>query len=378
MQAFLSPFGRLLLIAASAVIVLAGMRAAAPVIGPVLIALLITIAWSPGSRWLRKRGLPPTLAALTGIVLGVAALALLALLVWSSLAQLQDKLPEYQARVETLRDSVTSLLARLPFDSSRLLSTDALQPGAIVGRAMSVAGGITSTAGNFGILILIMAFMMIEAVRYPQKLYNATQLQPERRKADDSNTANNTANNVSDEDETEPVSGLDGFVASMRSYVVITSIFGLVAGVANTLLLYALGVDFAILWGVLSFLLSFLPNIGFVLALVPPTLLALLQFGVGRAAMVVVGFTIINAVLDNVVKPRFMGESLDLSPAVIVLSLVFWSWLLGPVGALMAVPLSIAVKYLFESYDDVRWLALLMSDTEESADSSGAQSGRSR
>jgi predicted PurR-regulated permease PerM len=268
------------------------------------------------------------------------------LLVWSSLAELQQTLPEYEPRVSSLRASVADWLQQLPFDSSRLLSVETLQPGAIVSRVLGVIGGITSTAGNLGVLVLIMAFMMLEATRYPQKLHDAL--------------------------DRSPVSAgrLDAFVDSMRSYVVINTIFGLIAGTLNTVLLFALGVDFAILWGVLSFLLSFLPNIGFILALVPPTLLALLQFGVARALMVLGGFIVINTVLDNVVKPRFFGESLDISPAVVVVSLVFWGWLLGPVGAILAVPLSIAVRFLFEAFDEVRWLAHLMSDSE-----AGAQEG---
>ncbi len=370
----LTPFTRLLLAAASAVVVLAGIRAAAPVINPVLIALLITIAWSPGSLWLRKRGWPPTVAALTGIVVGVAIVAMIGFLMWSSLAQLQEKLPEYQERVSSLRDSVTALLDRLPFDSSGLASSEALQPGAIVERALSVLGGITSTAGNFGILVLIMAFMMIEAVRYPHKLYDATQLSDKSAtQASDTQTADqqtadqSSGNNAQQDTGSAHEAGLDGFVQSMRSYVVINTVFGLAAGIANTLLLWSLGVDFAVLWGVLSFLLSFLPNIGFVLALIPPTLLSLLQFGVARAAIVAVGLIVINLILDNFVKPRFLGESLDLSPAVVVLSLVFWSWLLGPVGALMAVPLSLALKFLLRSYEDVQWLAHLMSDHDATA-----------
>lgn len=344
--ALLTPFGRLLLLSASGVAVLAGMRVAAPVIGPVLIALLITIAWSPGSQWLRRRGWHPTLAALTGILIGVVVIGLLILLVWSSALQLQDKLPEYQSRVGELREQVVQLLDRLPIDSSRILSTDALQPGAIVSRVMQVVGGVTSMAGAFSLLVLIMAFMMIEAVRYPQKLFDAMTKRPATGDAD------------------AAADGLDRFVTSMRSYIVLNTVFGLIAAVLNTVLLWALGVDLALLWGVLSFLLSFLPNIGFVLALVPPTLLALLQLGVAKSAMVAVGFIAINTIVDNVIKPRFMGESLDLSPAMVVLSLVFWGWLLGPVGALLAVPLSIAVKFLFESFDDVRWLAHLMSDED--------------
>jgi predicted PurR-regulated permease PerM len=113
--------------------------------------------------------------------------------------------------------------------------------------------------------------------------------------------------------------------------------------------------------------LSFLPNIGFLIALAPPAALALLQFGLVRAAMVVAGFVVINFVVDNVVKPRFVGESLDLAPVVVVLSLIFWTWMLGLSGALLAVPLSLAVKFLFENFDETRWIAALMSDAKPGA-----------
>ena len=334
----LTPFGRLLLTLAAAVAVLAGMRVAAPVIGPVFIALLITIAWSPGSNWLRARGWPPAVAALTGIVLGVIGIVLFVALVWSSVTQLQVKLPEYQPRVAALSDAIAERLDDLPFDASRIFSSGALSAGALVGYALQLVRSLTEAAGNVAVLILLMAFMMIEAVRYPQKLRDAL-------------GASSAA-----------VERANLFGASMRSYVVINSIFGLIAAVANTLLLLALGVDFAVLWGVVSFLLSFVPNVGFVIALVPPALLALVQFGAGRAALVVAGYVVINFIVDNVVKPRFVGESLDLAPIVVVISLIFWGWLLGPVGALLAVPLSIGARFLFESFDESRWLAHLMSD----------------
>ncbi len=334
----LSPLGRLLLALASAVAVLAGMRAAAPVIGPVFIALLITIAWSPGSAGLRRRGWHPTVAALTGIVLGVIAMTFFVGLVWMSLVQLQDRLPEYQPRVAAIQATIAQQLAALPIDTSRLFSSETLQPGALVGYALRAIRRLTETAGNLAILVLLMAFMMIEAVRYPEKLRDALA---------SSHAAVDRANR---------------FGASMRSYVVINAIFGLIAAVANTALLLALGVDFAVLWGVVSFLLSFVPNVGFLLALIPPALLALVQYGFVRAAGVLIGYLVINFAVDTVIKPRFVGESLDLTPIAVVISLVFWGWLLGPVGALIAVPLSIAAKFLFESFEESRWLAHLMSD----------------
>ncbi|MDZ4673021.1 MAG: AI-2E family transporter [Gemmatimonadota bacterium] len=340
-QPSLSPLGALLVTLGGAVLVLAGMRAAASVVGPLLIALLITIAWSPASAELRRRGWPPTLAALTGIVVSVAALALFAILVWTSLEELQRKLPEYQPRVEAIQASLAQRLATLPFESSHLLSAEILQPGTLVGTALQMIRRLTEAAGTIALLGLLMAFMMIESVRYPEKLQAAFSYSPEARLR------------------------VTRFGQSMRSYIVINTIFGLIAAVANTVLLMALGVDFPILWGVISFLLSFVPNIGVLISVVPPALLALLQFGFGRAMGVVVGFIAINFLVDNVLKPRYVGESLNLTPIVVVVSLIFWGWLLGPLGALVAVPLSIALKFLFETFEESRWLANLMSDNND-------------
>ncbi len=334
----LSPLTRMLLGLASAVAVLAGMRVGAPILGPVFIALMITLAWSPGSDWLQKHGWRPTYAALTGIVLGIVVIALFVGLVWVSLIQLQGKLPDYQPRIAVLQQIIQQKLADLPFDTSGIWTSEILQPGAIIGYGLTTIRRLTQTAGNMGLLMLLMAFMMLESTRFPQKINKAMG------------------------SRSTTVANLTRFGESIRSYVAISAVFGLIAAVINTVFLLAIGVDFAVLWGVLSFLLSFVPNIGFIIALVPPALMALVEFGFTRAVVVIVVYTIINSVVDNVIKPRFVGATVDLSPLVVVISLLFWGWLLGPMGALVAVPLSIGVKFFFESFEESMWIAHLMSD----------------
>ncbi len=333
-----SPIGRMLLITAAAVAILAGMRAAGPILGPIFVALVITIAWSPGADWLRRRGIHPTFAALAGIAIGVAVIGLLVALVWISLVQLQDRLPTYQPRIAALQAMVTEKMRILPMDTSRLLSGETFSPSSLVGYAVRIIRQATQTAGNLVVLVLLMAFMMLEAIDFPAKLRSAF-----------------AAN-------AEAVESFKGFAESIKSYVLINAVFGLAAAAINTTLLLVLGVDFAFLWGVLSFLLSFVPNIGFIIALVPPMLLALIEFGFVRAGIVVVAYVLINFITDNVIKPKFVGESIGLSPLVVVLSLFFWAWLLGPLGALVAVPLSIGVKFLLESFEESKWIARLMSE----------------
>ena len=132
----------------------------------------------------------------------------------------------------------------------------------------------------------------------------------------------------------------------MRRYVSITAFTGLVGAIANLILLLVLGVDGAVLWAFLSFWLNFIPNVGIILSVIPPTLLALVEFGPGRAIVVVVGFLLVNAVVEQVLQPRLLGRELELSPLEILVSLLFWGWVLGPIGAVVAVPLTIAVKRL--------------------------------
>jgi predicted PurR-regulated permease PerM len=345
-----SPIGRMLVIVAAAVAILAGMRASSAILSPIIVALVITIAWSPGADWLRKRGIHPTAAALAGIVAGIAVLGLVVALVWISLIQLQEKLPTYQPRIAILQATITEKLRILPIDSSRLLSSETFRPASLVGYALRIIRQLTQTAGNLVVLVLLMAFMMLEAINFPAKL----------RAAFGSGSA--------------AIERLKGLSDCIKSYVLINAAFGFAAAVINTALLLVLGVDFAFLWGVLSFLLSFVPNIGFIIALVPPALLALIEFGFTRAIIVVVGYVIINFISDNVIKPKFVGASIGLSPLIVVLSLLFWAWLLGPWGALIAVPLSIAVKFLFEAFEESRWIAKLMGDRADTPKTASAES----
>jgi len=133
----------------------------------------------------------------------------------------------------------------------------------------------------------------------------------------------------------------------------------------DTIFLLILGVDFALLWGLLAFLLGYIPSVGFWFALIPPFILALFEFGITKALIVLVGYILINGSVQNFLQPKMMGSGLNLSPLVVVISLFFWAWVLGPIGALLAVPMTIIVKEIFlEGFDDTRGLAGLMGSRD--------------
>ena len=156
-----------------------------------------------------------------------------------------------------------------------------------------------------------------------------------------------------------------GLVCDLRKYVSITTKINIFIGLVDTIFLLILGVDFALLWGLLAFLLCYIPSIGFWLALIPPFILALFEFGITKALIVLVGYILINGSVQNFLHPKMMGSGLNLSPLVVVISLFFWAWVLGPIGALLAVPMTIIVKEIFlEGFDDTRGLAVLMGSRD--------------
>jgi len=154
--------------------------------------------------------------------------------------------------------------------------------------------------------------------------------------------------------------GIHRFIASVNQYLFIKTIVSLGTGIAVTLLLWVIGVDYPILWGLVAFLFNFVPNIGSIIAAIPPLLLALVQLGGESAIYVAIGYIAINMVVGNVIEPRFMGRGVGLSTLIVFLSLVFWGWVLGPVGMLLSVPLTMIVKIALETREDTRWIAVLL------------------
>jgi predicted PurR-regulated permease PerM len=153
----------------------------------------------------------------------------------------------------------------------------------------------------------------------------------------------------------------------LRRYLAVKTWISMLTGAALGLWVAAIGLDFAVFWGLVAFLLNYIPNLGSIIAAIPPTLLALVQLGPGPAVLVVLGYLVVNMALGNIVEPMVMGRRLGLSTLVVFLSLVFWGWLFGPVGMFLSVPLTMAVKITLESSREFRWVAILLGDAGQLA-----------
>ena len=298
-------------------ILFAATKAMAPILGPVLLSLLLALTVRPLVDWLGRLRLPRVVTVLVTLaVLLVVGFGVISL-VGVSLGRLRDALPVYEERLAVVLDGLQTRLAARGIDISGLVSGNVLSAQRIAALAQKLLGGASALlSGAFLILLLVILFVAEMPL----------------------------LNKVLDRGRQSHWIEL---TAGIRKYIALTGLLGLVNAALNLVLLLLVGVDFPVLWAVLCFFLNFVPAVGNMLALIPPALLALLEFGWQRALVVVVGYFVTNTVMDLVVKPRFFNTSLDISPLVIILSLILWGWLLGPAGPILAVPLTMVVQRLF-------------------------------
>jgi predicted PurR-regulated permease PerM len=335
---YVSPIVLLFVTAASAVVILAGMKAAAGFVASILLAAMLTIALAPLQSWLIKKKWPTWLAFVATILTGVLILVTLILVLVASLAQLANALPDYADEIDGLTRDVTVLLEEYDVDVDTILGELSISTSSIVETGVSLVTSLLGALTDTGLVIAVVAFMLLEALGLPRKIELVRSRMGEDRLGRWTRSLTHT-----------------------RQYLVLTAGMGAATGAINAVFLMFLGVDFAILWGVIAFLLSFIPNVGFILALIPPTILALLEFGWARALIVVIGYILINGFFDNVLKPKLMGEGLDLSAMLVFVSLIFWGFILGPLGAILAIPLTVLVKELIiESDKEFSWVGVLM------------------
>jgi AI-2 transport protein TqsA len=327
----------MLLGAAAAVIVLAGVRATAWLVGPAFLALVVVVALSPVQSWLRRHAWPGWLTTIVLVVLVVGLLAVLALVVVVSLAKLAALLPQYADRADELRQSLAASLERFGVQPAQLRdAADDVDPARLVGLIGALLAGLSGAVSSLVFLVCLLLFLSIEAGGIDRRLAAMAADRPGLA------TAFRT------------------FARSTRSYLVVSTVFGLVVAVLDTAVLAVIGVPLPVLWGVLAFITNYVPNVGFVIGLVPPALLALLTLGVAQMLWVIGIYCLLNFVIQSLVQPRFVGDSVGLAMTTTFIALVFWAWLLGPLGALLAIPLTLLAKALLVDVDPTaRWATAL-------------------
>lgn len=340
-----SSVSRALIVTAAVIIIIAGMKQSAPLIVPFLLSAFIAIVSFPLMSKFQQAGLPKglslTLVMLMVVSIGVA----LTLLIGSSVTDFSRMMPEYQQKISTEWGIILQWLNDHGFSVTDTIK-DVVDPAAAVGLVSTILKGFGNVLTNSFLIILTVVFILVEAAGIPQKLVTLH---------DDS----------FEQKVIGPNSFSHVFVEKLRNYMSMKTIISMITGVVIGISLWIIGVDYPVLWGVLAFMLNFVPNIGSIIAAVPAVMLTIVQLGFTSAALVAAVYIAVNVIIGSVVEPKYMGKGLGLSTLIVFVSLVFWGWILGPVGMLLSVPLTITVKLALDSKAETQWLGHLLGPLED-------------
>jgi len=337
----LSSIGRFMLVAAAFVIIIAGLRSAETIVVPFLLSVFIAVIASPALFWLQAKGFSQGLAMLIVILCVVCSALLLIAFVGTSINDFSAAIPGYSERLSTEFDKAQIWLSKLGVKIPRNLAHDMFDPGSamkLVGRLFT---GISAMFANGLLIIITVVFLLFETSSMPAKLASALD-NPE-----------------------QSMRRIRLLGENLNRYIVLKSIISLATGIVVAIWLKIIGVDFPILWGLLAFLFNYVPNIGSIIAAIPAVLLAFVQSGFDLALLAISGYAVINIGVGSFLEPRVMGRGLGLSTLVVFLSLIFWGWVLGPVGMLLSVPLTMIVKVILESDAQTRWFAVMLGSVSD-------------
>ena len=338
-----APRGRWLLNAASLVVVIAGLRAAAPFMLPLLLALFIALLSFPIVGFLCRRGARLSLAVIGTVLLEAGILSVLGFMIAPSLNAFIAATPGYIEQLnDRIRDGIAGLEAR-GLDLGEVFVFENIDPGQFV----DVAGGLVrrtltgvASAVSFSILVLfLLVFVLLEGGAMPLKLKSAFG------------------------DRSKAIRYLADVVHDVQRYLGVKTLISLATGIILGLFTWAIGLPYAAVFGLVAFMLNYIPAIGSILAAVPTILVALLLFGPGRALIVAIGYILVNVLIGNVIEPTLMGRRFGLSTLVVFISLIFWGWVWGPLGMLLSVPLTMMIKIALEETEELQWAALLLGRT---------------
>ena len=337
---------------AAVIVIIYGLQMAKALLVPFLVAVFLALITVRPMLWMQSKRVPAILAALSIVSMIMFILAILATILGTSIADFTAALPSYQARLDVMIEGAFAFISELVDGEDAVQSlSDMIDPGWAMSLAANILNSLKDVLTNIFLIVFTMIFILLEASTAETKI----------RAAFGRRDASLGRSRI--------------FLANLGSYLGIKTVVSLATGLLAGLLTWSIGVDFPLLWAMLAFLLNYVPNIGSIIAAVPAVLLALVQLGPGEASATALGFVAINLVFGNLIEPRLMGHGVGLSTLVVFVGLIFWGFIFGPVGMLLSVPLTMALKLGLESDPRTRWIAILMGserDAQHAIDSEPA------
>ena len=326
----------LLVSVAALVVIIAGIYLAQSVVVLFLVAMFLAILGAPPLLWLKAKRIPSGLAVTIVMAVMILLLLLVGAQTAASVSNFLNELPLLQSRIREQALQFSLSLAAKGIIINESVFQQFVNPGSVMRLTAGLLAGVSSALSDLLLILLTVTFILLEVSSFPVKLRSILG------------------------DPLQAFPQFTMFVINMKRYMVLKTIINLIAGVIITVWMQILGVQFPVLWGFLAFLLHYIPNIGAVIAAIPAALMALVQLGPGSALMVIGGNIFVGFVIGNVVEPRLMGRRLGLSTLVVFLSLLLWGSLLGIMGAILCIPLTMTLKFAFECNEDTRWISMLL------------------
>jgi predicted PurR-regulated permease PerM len=326
---------------ATGIIIIAGLMAAQSIVIPIILSLFISIICTQPILWLEKKKVPWGIAMFIVLILGGLLLISLGGIIGKSISKFLSDAPKYEQNLKVLIIGMIENLNQVGANIHTQQLLDMIDPGKILSFTAGAVGEIGKAMSESFVIMLITIFMLLEVKSFMYKT------------------------EIIEKAHGNSLNYLDKIGTSIRHYLSIKSLISLMTGLFIWIWLLIIGVDYAILWGVLAFLLNYIPSIGSIIAAVPTCLLALLQLGVGGMIWTSVGYLLVNMVIGNIIEPRVMGKGLGLSTLVVFLSLIIWGFIFGTVGMFLSIPLTISIKIMLEQKESTRWIAVLLGTEVE-------------
>ncbi|MCK9279009.1 MAG: AI-2E family transporter [Melioribacteraceae bacterium] len=334
---------RFLIIMAALVIIIAGINLAQSIVVLFLVSFFMAILATPPVLWLRSKHIPSGFAVFIVMSVMIIILLLISAQIGSSFGNFSDELPLLLAKIREQIIKLSMFLTSNGIVAPRHVLLEYVNSEAVMELITNALTGFSSVLSNLILILLSVTFILLEVPSFPIKLRSI----------------------LGDPEQAFPQFTI--FLINMKRYMVIKTIINIIAAIIIGIWMYILGVPYPVLWGFLAFLLHYIPNIGSVLAAIPPVLLALVELGMGSAFLVILGNIVVGFIVGNVVEPRLMGRQLGLSTLVVFLSLIFWGSILGLVGAILCIPLTMTMKFAFENIESTQWIAVLLGPEDQTA-----------
>lgn len=319
--------------AASLIVIIAAMKLSRDILTPFLLATFAAIILSSPLKWLEKKGMPRVIALGTVVVFLIVIIALVAIILGDSFSEFESHIPQYRKQLEQNWAEVRSY-----FHLSPAATNTPFNPSQALGYVTKLASDISSVLSHSLLITFIVIFMLLEAADLNRKVELTRTVTPEL---------------------------IGKITGGIRDYLGLKTIFCIITGVSVWLLALVMKIPFPELWGLLACLLNYIPNIGAILSAIPAIAITFVHYGAKEAVIFAIGIAIINTIVGSILEPRFLGKGLGISILVVFLSLIFWGWVLGPVGMLLSVPLTIVIKIFLESKPESEHIAKIIALRDE-------------